>query len=187
MRRIHSIVLHHTAGPETATVESIRRKHLLRKWRDIGYHWVVRWNGDKWVTERGRDAEKQGAHAGRGFAGNLGTLGLVLAGHYVTTQPSAMAVLEVEDTLLRLQIEIGHKLYLFGHCDLNATACPGSKLYDHIPLLRAAMRDNRSNGIETYQCVPLGRRLAEDRAEARMLFNALKPWAKGRTNDRGGF
>lgn len=63
MRRINKIIIHCSATPPTMDigVKEIRSWHVNeRKWRDIGYHFVVRRNGE---IEIGRPIEMQGAHA----------------------------------------------------------------------------------------------------------------------------
>ena len=39
--RVTKIVLHHAAAPKSTTVEDIKRWHLEKGWRDIGYHWLI--------------------------------------------------------------------------------------------------------------------------------------------------
>ena len=62
MRRIDSIIIHCTASPDYMDigVKEIDRWHKDRGWSQIGYHYVVRRNGE---IERGRPIEQQGAHA----------------------------------------------------------------------------------------------------------------------------
>lgn len=63
MRKIDTIVMHCTAHPDTAFnigVADIRRDHVAnRGWDDIGYHYVVRRNGE---IECGRMESVKGAH-----------------------------------------------------------------------------------------------------------------------------
>lgn len=62
MRQINLIVIHCSATPPTldADVNVIRRWHRAKRWLDIGYHYVIKRNGD---LETGRPLEKAGAHA----------------------------------------------------------------------------------------------------------------------------
>lgn len=55
-------------------VMEIRKWHRARGWFDIGYHYVIRRNGD---VETGRDLDRPGAHA-RGF--NERSLGICMVG-----------------------------------------------------------------------------------------------------------
>ena len=53
MRRIDKIILHCSATQEGKNIktETIRKWHLKRGWRDIGYHFVVLLDG---TVEEGR-------------------------------------------------------------------------------------------------------------------------------------
>ncbi|MEM7200282.1 MAG: N-acetylmuramoyl-L-alanine amidase [Planctomycetota bacterium] len=56
-------------------VEEVRQWHLERGWADVGYHFVIRRNGN---IERGRDEDRPGAHAGAAI--NKISLGICLIG-----------------------------------------------------------------------------------------------------------
>lgn len=69
MRTINLIVVHCTATKqgENYTVAEIRKWHVeQRKFRDIGYHFLIHLNG---TVEKGRPIEQAGAHA-KGFNNN---------------------------------------------------------------------------------------------------------------------
>ena len=62
MREITKIVIHCTATPPSMDigVNEVRRWHVEEnKWTDVGYHFVVRRNGQ---VETGRPLERPGAH-----------------------------------------------------------------------------------------------------------------------------
>lgn len=172
MRRVHSIVIHHTAGPDTATAAQINQRHISNGWLGIGYHFVITRAGGAWHIETGRDIEKRGAHAGRGFPGNLGSVGVAVAGNYVKTEPPRAALALLVGLIRQLEGKYGH-LFVYGHCDLNMTACPGQMLYNWIP----AIRDYDGGEIDT--AIPPNRALAVDRTDARYQFRLLSQWAKG--------
>lgn len=81
MRNIDMIVVHCTASPDYLDVSAkqIRQWHKDRGWSDIGYHYVVRRNGE---IEAGRPDRIPGAHA-KGV--NSRSIGIVWVG---TTNPS---------------------------------------------------------------------------------------------------
>lgn len=81
MRNITQIIVHCSASPDYMDIgaATIRKWHLERGWSDIGYHYVVRRNGE---IEKGRPDEKMGAHA-RGA--NSNSIGIVWVG---TNNPS---------------------------------------------------------------------------------------------------
>lgn len=62
MRHVEQIIVHCSASPDYMDIgaNTIRQWHKLRGWSDIGYHYVVRRNGE---IEKGRPDEKIGAHA----------------------------------------------------------------------------------------------------------------------------
>ncbi len=76
MREITHIIMHCTATPATSDIGAadVHRWHLQRGWAGIGYHFVIRRNGE---IEPGREIEKKGAHVA-GF--NEKSIGISLAG-----------------------------------------------------------------------------------------------------------
>lgn len=63
MRSINEIILHCSANGPTSTIgaKEIRDYHVnVRKWKDIGYHYVIKRDG---TLEAGRPLEQAGAHA----------------------------------------------------------------------------------------------------------------------------
>lgn len=171
MRKIHSIVIHHSAGHVNQNAEDLRRIHVDRnKWRDIGYHAVVTKRGGIWHIEPGRPEHMKGAHAGRGFPGNDGSLGICVAGNYVETMPEYDA-LNVLLKQCNAWVDKYGPLEIWGHCDLNTTACPGNMLYSCIPALRSDVKANVNDLRDRFY---FERTLAEDRTTAREYFKANK-------------
>lgn len=76
MRAINLIVVHCSASQPLHRIDAaeIRRWHKERGFLDIGYHYVIKANGD---LENGRDLTKAGAHA-NGF--NANSIGICLVG-----------------------------------------------------------------------------------------------------------
>lgn len=81
MRTIRYVVVHSSDTSDKqgkavdATLESMRRYHIEHNgWNDIGYHYVIRMNGD---VEYGRALAVEGAHVG-GF--NAETIGICCSG-----------------------------------------------------------------------------------------------------------
>ena len=76
MRPVNTIVIHCSDTPEgrPVSVETIRRWHLDRGWRDIGYHYVIDLDGN---VHEGRPIGQIGAHV-RGH--NTGTIGICYVG-----------------------------------------------------------------------------------------------------------
>lgn len=70
-RVITDIVIHCTASREgqAMTVDQIRAEHKKNGWSDIGYHYVIGLNGEKW---NGRDVDLIGAHVNGYNAHSIG-------------------------------------------------------------------------------------------------------------------
>lgn len=68
MRKIDKIVIHTSATPDYMDIgaSTIDKWHKERGWSGIGYHYVIRRNGE---IERGRPEKNVGAHA-RGVNGS---------------------------------------------------------------------------------------------------------------------
>lgn len=76
MRQIKRIIIHAAATRPSMDigVKEIRRWHMERGWRDVGYHYVIRRDG---TVEPGRSLEQTGAHA---YGHNRDTIGICLVG-----------------------------------------------------------------------------------------------------------
>ena len=128
MQNISLITVHYTATYDDQDIgaREIRRMHLDRGWRDIGYHLVIRLDG---TVEQGRPMHQVGAHVGGRNTGNIGICyigGLKRAtgpnvGHNTMTKAQEKALIGEIRALLKkhpnAQVE--------GHRDLAATQCPG--------------------------------------------------------------
>ena len=118
------IVLHHSASPDVPAAE-IHAWHLARGWAGIGYHFVIRKNGN---IEQGRPLEAIGAHAGPGVNGY--SIGICLCGDFMQAAPGAAQI----NSLNELIAELNHHyaatcpkgLALKLHREVAATECPGN-------------------------------------------------------------
>ncbi len=135
-RDINEIIVHCSATPEghDYTVADIRRWHLQRGFKDIGYHYVIYRDGS---IHNGRDVDMVGAHCtghnahsiGVCYIGGVATDGKTPSDTRTEAQRIALASL-----LARL-----HRMYpkasLHGHREFAAKACPSfdvHKDYDMI-------------------------------------------------------
>lgn len=159
------LVIHHTATANTRDVSleaafrlsrAIQRYHMRRNgWADIGEQFTVS-RGGHIMEGRNRTlpAIAQGGNVvGAQAAGhNRHTLGIETEGTYTTELPpsaqldSLTALLAWLCSTYRLDPEVA----IIGHRDLNATACPGDRLYEYLPELRAGVArrlgDRRPDG-----------------------------------------
>lgn len=141
MRKIDTVIVHHSAGAAHATVAELRDLHVRQRgYSDIGYHFVVRRQGagGAWVIEPGRPVELVGAHdAGE----NTGSIGVCICGDYTRGPVDAwgwrllvdfVAQLCARYQLIADQVE-GHREH---EPRSTPTACPGFDPSE----LRAAVR-----------------------------------------------
>ncbi len=134
------ITVHHQgAGPATsrhenavaADIDAVFGGHRRNGFGDIGYHFVIDYDGRVW---EGRSLAYEGAHVARQNEGNIGILAL---GNFDRQKPSTAALGAmrslVDSLRSRFSISSGQ---LFGHRDLGASVCPGVHLYERITQMR---------------------------------------------------
>lgn len=151
------LIVHHSAGnyiPSTDFAAVVRSYHNYHTgaslgWSDIGYNWLVDRNG---VIYQGRAFNFDGNRdvVGAHFAGkNSRTMGICVIGTYTSTMPTESA-LERLRTMLAWKAKergidvknrsvhtAGNIFNISGHRDGGATECPGQRLYNYLPTLRA--------------------------------------------------
>ena len=121
-------VIHHTAGNKIAdrdlTVEEIDRYHKSKGWDGIGYHFVIRKNGN---IETGRDINLRGAHA----KGRNDYIGIALTGYDKFTKEQAYSLMVLLNILGTEHIENHHE-----HCP-----GPGLNLQDIADTLKITFKE----------------------------------------------
>lgn len=125
---VRRIVLHYSATypDQDYGAAEIRKMHLDRGFRDIGYHYVIRRDGR---IEKGRDEHAVGAHVS---GHNTGSIGICCIGGLergtgpnVGVDNRTPAQIEATIRLVR-DLQARHPgAELLGHRDLTATQCPG--------------------------------------------------------------
>ncbi|MGI5880582.1 MAG: N-acetylmuramoyl-L-alanine amidase [Syntrophomonadaceae bacterium] len=118
------IVLHHSASQDVPAAV-IHSWHLLQGWAGIGYHFVIRKNGD---IERGRPQDSIGAHAGAEV--NARSIGICLSGDFTQATPTEQQISSLVELIhwLNKYYAGAHKeLEIKMHRDVTATQCPGNK------------------------------------------------------------
>lgn len=98
-------VIHHTASHDVSA-ETIDQWHKERGWDGIGYHFVIRANGN---IEAGRSLYKQGAHA----KGRNNWVGIVLTGYDDFTNAQRTSL---KNLIAQLKIS---------HIEAHHEQCPG--------------------------------------------------------------
>lgn len=118
------IVLHHSATPDGVVYrdfDAIKKGHLAKGWRDIGYHWVVEMVDNKLVAIPGRAEWDVGAHC---IPRNNDGIGICCVGNFEIEVPSEDLYTFVAN--LCKDIMARHPIVEIGqHKDYDATACPG--------------------------------------------------------------
>lgn len=151
----HVIAVHHTAGyanSDAATVRGTQSYHMdARGWSDIGYHFLVAVNG---TIYEGRELQWQGAHvAGH----NPGAIGVNFMGCFDSKEcypPKYPAVASVTDAMIQSMGQLVGVLCAHYGIDVNdqkikghkefsgaKTACPGDRVMERMPEIRAIARD----------------------------------------------
>ncbi|CAI3227171.1 N-acetylmuramoyl-L-alanine amidase [Clostridium neonatale] len=115
----NKLVLHH-AEASKCTVQDIHSWHLNNGWSGIGYHYFIRKDGSIY---RGRPDGAIGAHC---QGSNTNTLGICFEGNYMKETMSTVQYNSGIDLIKYLIGKYGN-LPVYGHKELLATECPGSK------------------------------------------------------------
>lgn len=128
MRSIKTIVLHYSATypDQDFGVADIRKMHLARGFRDVGYHYVIKRDG---TVQKGRPEAEVGAHVS---GHNANTIGICcIGGIERKTGPNVGVDNRTQaqkDATVRLVRELLARYpgaTVLGHRDLGPTQCPG--------------------------------------------------------------
>lgn len=114
MRAIRKHIVH-CSDSTHGDVAEIRQWHIARGWRDVGYHFVIRRDGE---VEVGRTLEDIGAHCEGQNADSIGTC-LVGVKDFTPAQFAALRRIHAMLKSMFAGVE------LFGHRDFNPhKTCP---------------------------------------------------------------
>ena len=125
------ITVHCSATPpkQDVDVAEIRRWHKKKGWRDVGYHFVIRRNGD---VQLGRPLSQTGAHVKGHNRGNIGVC--MVGGCNTELQPEDNFTLAQRKALFGLMAALQEQFLISdenvkGHKDWGGNkACPVVKL-----------------------------------------------------------
>ncbi len=118
-RSTNRVIVHHSASSDVSAA-TIHGWHLNQGWSGIGYHFVIRRNGN---IERGRDLSAIGSHSGP--KGNGDSVGVCLTGNFEIDKPTAAQINSLVWLITRYLEPRYGSLQVVGHSDVMATACPG--------------------------------------------------------------
>lgn len=166
---VDGIAVHHTAGPESVTWESVAAYHVdTRKFAGIGYHLGIR---------QGRVAYLGDVTTARAHVTNENhhLLGCVMAGNYQSDplDPADVALLRrlvrVLDAFLGRQVRVG------GHRDFATpghTVCPGTALYAQVAGIRGTTDDGLLLALGKWADLAQARGIQPNEGAA--LYRAMK-------------
>jgi hypothetical protein len=121
---VNTVVVHHSASI-LASPEEVHRWHQEKGWVGIGYHFLVRKDGNIY---RGRPLDAIGAHV---YAHNEDSIGVCFEGNFEVEQMTeAQIKLGVE--LLKYLKTLYPKLNAKKHKDYGGSNCPGKNFNDII-------------------------------------------------------
>ncbi len=133
MRKINKIIVHHSASDgKTTTPEEIKSWHLKRGLKDIGYHYLIDYDG---FLDIGRLSERVGAHC---KGKNKDSIGICVIGNFETDFPSKKQAEVLRRFLKDLKREYPEAT-IEGHCENANTLCPGKNLMPYIKDLRGTL------------------------------------------------
>lgn len=133
------IVLHHAAA-SSASVETVHGWHKQRGYAGIGYHFYVRKDGKVY---RGRPENWIGAHT----VGHNSKIGICAEGNFENDTMSATQKNAISEVIAYLNGKYG-TLKVYGHRDLDATACPG-KNYPFDAIVSGAKNAGKTEATTT--------------------------------------
>jgi N-acetylmuramoyl-L-alanine amidase len=129
MRKIDKLIIHCTATPEgrETSVEEITKWHKARKFRTIGYHYVVHLDGR---ISRGRQVEEIGAHC---KGQNHNSIGVCYVGgvDVYGKKPKDTRTKEQKHALKMIAEQFKDKYpegTIHGHYEFVNKACPSFKI-----------------------------------------------------------
>lgn len=127
------IIIHHTGGADIdAYAEQIHKWHINAGYSGIGYHFVIRKNGD---IERGRPILAVGSHA---YGANSDSVGIHLSGDFTYNLPTDNQI-ESAALLIAYLCEFFNiptdRKHILGHRETIETACPGNMLFNLLDVI----------------------------------------------------
>lgn len=122
MRKINKIIIHCADTPPSMDigVEEIRKWHTgERGWSDIGYHVVIRRNGD---FEEGREVAIAGAHC---KGQNSNSIGICLVGGYNGKFDfTSKQMMTLDEVIRGIKKSVPEVVSVHGHNEFSDKTCP---------------------------------------------------------------
>jgi len=136
MNKVDKIIVHHTAGPKSQSIERVHNYHKGKGWPRVAYHF--------WIDEDGRifqlnDVDTKTFHAGKS---NSSSIGIVLPGYFHPPKnhvPSQAQLDSLYNLVNQLESKYGSK-NVVGHRDVSSTSCPGDNLYPYVEMINRGQK-----------------------------------------------
>jgi hypothetical protein len=151
LRKITEIVVHHTAGSLTDTVDDIIKHHkFVNGWRACGYHRLYDPKSKRtYTTDRfiDNDPYLDDFEIGAGVYGyNQTTVHYSIIGYYHPPVNNRLDEQDIEVISNDLAILVDrykptNELMIVGHRDVGPSACPGDYIYDLLPTFRTKINE----------------------------------------------
>ncbi len=151
---ITDLIIHHSDGPLDQTPLDIDQEHRNEGWAGIGYNYVITPDG---TIYKGRpdDVIPSAAYGRNEQSVNVCLIGGFEPGPGCTGVPTSSQLNSLKSLIVSLHKTYPSIVHTIGHRDVAtmfypndtanyATACPGQRLYDLLPSLRAFARDQLS-------------------------------------------
>ena len=118
---IRWLVVHHTAGPATATPHQVALYHLsTRGWAGIGYHvWVAHQGWLSLVGDLGTTRANVLGH-------NTSVVGFAMPGDFTVVPPPTAQLFALAKALVAVGRELPQETTIVPHSNFGSTACPGN-------------------------------------------------------------
>ena len=117
MRKIDSIILHHTQT-DYDTFDRVKKYHTKNLgWSDIGYHYFIELDGE---IKEGRSLLTKGAHC---YGHNRTSIGICLVGNTKFNDEQFQSLKRLLVLLMDTRKITKNKIY--GHNEFSKKACPG--------------------------------------------------------------
>jgi len=120
------IILHHslTTDNKTVSMNAIRKYHMAKGWKNIGYHYLLELVNNRYEIFVGRMLNETGAHT-KGQNGR--SIGICLVGNFDLKPPPK----EQWDLAINLVSALRQTFVIslddiYGHCDFANKTCPGA-------------------------------------------------------------
>lgn len=161
MRRIDTLILHHTDGEGTG--EQIKNYHVnIKNWSDIFYHYVIEKDGSIF---KGRPINRN-SHSERQTAIEIAVVGRLHENRILPKQEETLENL-IDDLTYQFDINI-----FKNHRDIEPTICPGNiDIYDYIMDSPAVLTDEFKNKINIELTKQLADRVGKLEKQVERLTN----------------